>query len=158
MELLSEAETYVQTNLSEGVICPCCKQYAKTYNRKLNSSMVIALLEIYKAHKKNGFEHFHVEDYFKSLPHLSSSIRGDFPKLRHWNLIHDKDEVRDDKSTRNGYYMISGLGIRFLRNQITVPSHMFIYNNEVIGVSDKLVTFKECLASKFNYEELMRGL
>jgi hypothetical protein len=156
--LLSEAKDQLESKISEGVICPCCNQYAKLYKRKLSSSMTIALIEIFKAHKQIGFDYFHVEDYFKSLPNLPSSIRGDFPKLKHWNLIYGKEENREDSSPRNGYYMISGRGIRFLRNQLSVPSHIFLYNNEVKDVSETLVSVTDCLGAKFNYHEMMGGL
>jgi hypothetical protein len=152
---LSQARVYLQENYEEGVGCPCCKQHVKLYKRKLNSAMAIALIEIYNASKYNGFDFIHVEDHFKEMPGLPSSIRGDFPKLRHWGLIEALKEKREDGSKRNGMYRITGRGIAFVQCNLRVASHVHLFNNEVKGFSDNHVGIAACLGSKFNYDELM---
>lgn len=155
---LSMAKQYVRNQISNGVECPCCGQYAKLYKRKLTSAMAIALLEIYKQNRKNNFEFFHVENHFKNLKGLPASIRGDFPKLRYWNLIEQQEGERDDGSNRNGFYRITGAGNAFIHDdQMKVFSHALIFNNKLEGFSENTVSFKECLGNKFNYDELMNS-
>ena len=157
MDTLQQAKDDIRENFEEGSDCPCCGQFVKLYKRKLSSAMAIALIEIYKRdYRKAGF--FHVEDYFKSLPHLPSSIRGDFSKLRYWDLIRKEEGEREDGSNRVGKYRITDKGRAFVRNHISVSSHVFLFDNKLKGFSEKEVLIGECLGSKFNYNELMAGI
>lgn len=151
METLKEAKEYLKSNIGEGTKCPCCGQFVKLYTRKLNSSMAYALILIYKS-PFQGF--FHVEDYLKSI-NCPSSIRGDFAKLRWWNLIEQFKGEREDGSKRVGHYRITTLGKNFTRGFCTVKESIRLYNQGFYGFSGNEIDIKRALKNKFNYNELM---
>jgi hypothetical protein len=99
----------------------------------------------------------HLEDYFKSIPNIPSSIRGDCSKLRYWGLIFKSDGSRGDGNPSNGYYGITSKGNDFVRGLIKVPKNIFIYNDEFDGFDGVDVSIVDCLGEKFDYSELMGG-
>lgn len=90
----------------------------------------------------------HVEDFFKK-ENISSSIRGDFPKLRFWGLI--------EPGVTDGYYRITNKGFLFVECKTKVESNVMLYNNKSYGFKGKYVDIRECLKKKFDYELLMKG-
>lgn len=138
----------------EGTICPYCSQFIKLYERTLTSSMAYGLILIYKKQKLDD-SYLHIENFFKDINHLPSSIRGDISKLRYWKLLERKEGERKDKSRRNGYYKITQRGRLFVENNLKVPSNIKVYNNHFMGFSGEIISIKEALKNKFSYEKLM---
>ena len=114
--------------------------------------MAYALILI---HKKQTDDFFHVEDYLKNIPGLPSSIRGDFAKMRLWNLIEKNEELREDGSNRNGLYKITQRGRNFVQGKTTVKSHVLIYDNRFLGFDGDQISIADALGEKFSYAELM---
>jgi len=46
-------------------------------------------------------------------------------------------------------------GVAFVTGQTTVPKHVFLVNGKREGFSDERASIRQCLGSKFNYDELM---
>jgi hypothetical protein len=153
METVKEAKHFLRENAEKGCVCPACGQHVQIYARQITSSMVFALAIIY--HQKTD-EYIHVENILKKYD-CPPATRGDFPKLRFWNLIEPKPGSRDDGSERNGYYRITEHGKSFLTGKLSVPAKIFIYNNKKTGISEDLITVKEALKNKFNFNELIDG-
>lgn len=159
IQTLAQAKTFLRENYKEGAKCPCCNQTVKLYKRKITSAIAFALYLIYK---HIGVQNpVHLEDFFKSLPNIPNSIRGDVSKLRHWNLIERGDECpKEDGNPRDGYYFLTKYGASFVRGEVTLNKNVHIYNNKIISIETEqndLVTFKQCLGDKFNYKELMES-
>jgi hypothetical protein len=153
IETLEDSIKYLRKHIvKKGANCPCCQQFAKIYRRSLTYSMVHALALIYKSGTK---DYFHVEEYLKDVD-CSSSVRGDFPKLRFWLMLKAFDGPREDGSKRNGYYKITSLGEQFLKGKIEVPSFVKIYNNKKYGESEEMINIEQAVKNKFNYRELMK--
>lgn len=144
---LGEAREYLRNNYEAGVICPCCTGFTKLYIRSITSAMAIGLITLYNKRKTQWT---HLEDFFKEQPNLPSSIRGDLPKLRFWNLIKAHPE-------KEGVYCITTCGEDFVNKEYVVPPKVRIYNNKSYGFTGKDVTIVECLKNKFDYDKLMRG-
>ena len=51
--------------------------------------------------------------------------------------------------------MPTSLGVQFVECSLKVPSHVHLYDNSVVGWSDKMVTVVEALGKRFDYQELM---
>lgn len=151
---LVEAKEYLRSNFAKGCICPACGGSVKKYFRPLTSAMGLSLFLIYDSQQKSEQDYIHVESMLKESQ-CSSSARGDFPKLRFWGLIEAKEGKRDDDSPRNGFYRITERGKDFLIGNININSHVILYNNKVLGFSDKLVNITEVMKNKFNFSELM---
>ena len=154
-----EAKDYLLREMNKGAKCPCCNQMVKFYNRPLTSAMAYGLILLYKApaEKKDPYGYVHIEDYFKDL-NVPSSIRGDVPKLRFWGLIAPEgSEKESDKNPNNGLYKVTDLGRLFVEGNVSVPSHVKLYNNRFFGHPDgsKHITIIQALKNKFNYEKII---
>ena len=147
--------------MKKGIRCPYCGRFVKSYKRSLTSSMATALLLIYRKYKKDSaiFERepqwIHIEEFLKNS-YCPASIRGDVAKLQHWGLLIAKKGLREDGSSRNGYYKITKDGISFCQGTKLVPASITCFNNKVIGVdTKKFVTIHEALRNRFSYDSLM---
>lgn len=154
---IAEAKEMLRKNLTEGVECPCCKQFVKMYRRGITSSMAVGLIQLYKYDRKHPGEHVHVATYLESIPGMRGIPRltGDFAKLEHWGLTEPLSQKRDDGSKRNGYHRITKLGRMFVEGSARVGKYVMIYNGKVYGNGDETVDIKQALKNHFDYSELM---
>ena len=84
-----------------------------------------------------------------------SELRADFHKLRYWNLLEKKIEDRKDGSNRNGYYKITGRGIMFAENKLTVPEKAIVFNGKLQNLEGEEINILTALGKRFDYSELM---
>ena len=153
---IREARAIMRADLRKGTTCICCRQPVKQYSRPLTSSMAMALIIIYNTSQS---EYIHLEETFKDMD-IPSSIRGDVPKLRFWNLIEPKIGTgKEDGNPNNGYYRITEIGRRFVENKASVSSHVLLYNNTMYGYPEgcKEINIVQALKNKFNYEEIVKA-
>jgi hypothetical protein len=148
-----EAKQQMRKELDKGGTCPCCGQHFQMYKRPITSAMAYGLILF---HNHTGEQWTHMEEFFKSFT-IPCSIRGDFPKLRYWDLIRQQDGSREDENPENGMYQITAKGTLFVLNKMSLPSHVNIYNNKAYGFSEKRITILEALKKKFDYSKLMKG-
>lgn len=142
---LSFAKRWLTARLDKGSKCPCCGQYAKVYKRTIHSRMAADLIV---ALRRAGTEWFH-------LPTMGNSYGGDFAKLVHWGLIEESPEVRADGSPRAGWWRITEKGEAYVRGRQKVHKYARIYNGKCLGLTDELVSIKQALRNRFDYDELM---
>ena len=143
------------SQLDKGTVCPCCGRFNKLYGRKINSSMAWTLMLIYDYYKREGNlrKWLKVESYLKSLPAVPTSLRGDFPKLRYWKLIIQKEgEV---EGTKLGLYRITEKGINFCEKRIKVSKVAFVHNKVVKSFSEEQISIVDALGDRFSYKELL---
>lgn len=144
-------ETNNNPDRRKGYVCDCCGSFCKEYVRRLQSSACLVLIYMVKYGKTTGF--VHVENFLKEIG--KSELRADYHKLRFWSLLEAKKELREDESSRNGYYKITGRGLAFVNNRISVPEHVIIFNNQSQGFEGQNKFISELLGNKFSYSELM---
>ena len=110
------------------------------------------LINIYQFFKYAGLpEYLHVENHLRSKKLHSSH---DWALLRYWGLIIQKpSEGRGESNT--GCWKITKRGREFVERMITVPKHVFLFNQTFYGFSDERITIDEALTNKFSYAELM---
>ena len=133
----------------DGSLCPCCGQRVRVYRRKLTSAM---------AHFLILFAH---AEMASPEPWLSiSSIRGvrggDYAKLRFWRLIEQKP-LEPGEQTQSGttaMWRLTNTGWDYVRRDIALPSHVFVYDNNYLGPAGKYKTIDAALGDKFDYHEL----
>lgn len=154
---LKEAKEVLVANFDEGSNCLCCGQLVKRYRRALSSSMAYGLVLLYQYDRQHRDQYVRLETYFSSIPNVSVTVMagGDIAKLRYWGLIEPQPGEREDGSWRLGFYRITQLGRDFVLGQITVSSHVHIYNQKVLGFEGETVSIQQVLSKKFNYRELM---
>ena len=157
MESLTEARQFLKENWENGCECPVCKQFVKKYHRPITSAMAYVLILIYQYFKEHNKEEcLHIEEFLKKKQNVSPAVRGDFPKLRFWNLIEGRKERRKDGSNRNGYWSITSQGIDFVENRTKVFRSISLYNNHFFGFNGDKISIQEALKDRFNYKELMK--
>lgn len=139
----------VVDNRMKGYTCLCCNQYVKLYRRHFNSNMAVALLFLYR-NKHRGF--IHLENEMKACGYKRC---GDASYLRHYRFIEGKREDREDGSSRNGMYKISGLGILFCEMKATAREYFLTFNNRCEGFAGDEIDIVKALGTKFNYRELI---
>jgi hypothetical protein len=117
----------VQDELSEELsasgkaTCPCCLQRTQVYRRTLTTTMLQALHVL----TQHSTYWFHLETLLKNNVGLSSAVRGDAAKLRHWGLLE-----LDPK--RFGYYRTTEKALAFLRGDLAVPRAVYLYRGDVV--------------------------
>jgi hypothetical protein len=153
---LAEAQAWLKERQDKGEHCPCCGQFSKIYKRKLNSAMAATLIFVNRYFAQHPeAEWLHVERYLKGIPKIPPSLRGDFPKLRYWNLLEAQSAERDDGNPRVGMYRITEKGKRFVRGKVQVPKQVILYNQGVLGFSEESLHIVEALGEHFDYDEMM---
>ncbi len=136
----------------KGYNCPCCGSFIKRYYRKLNSNMALTLVLLYRSGKR---DFVHIENFMQQMGYKRS---GDFAYLVHWKFLEKKSGLREDGSTRNGYYKLTGLGIMFIEGKMLAREKIMILNNKFEGFSGGEISIQTALTEKFNYEELMNPI
>ncbi len=149
MNAKQQVLTLFPLDKNKGYVCECCGQFVKVYRRTFNSNMAIALLVLYR-NKEKGFVHLE-----KLLSDNGYQRCGDATYLRHFGLIEAFTEKRKDGSKRNGHYKITGRGILFAENKLTVPKHFLIFNNKLKGFEGEEINIFQALGNKFSYADLM---
>ena len=147
---LTAARQRVQNDLSKGVKCPCCDQWAKLYRRHITSSMAHALILMYRYFAANpNDDDLHVARFLVLRKRSSDVAGGDVIKLRHWGLI--------ERGKRVGHYRLTVRGRQFVRGRSTVPKFIYLFNNTVMNTSPDTIVIQDIFAgTKLNYNELMR--
>ncbi len=142
-ESLAEAQERVRVGKVRGIFCPCCNQFAKIYNRKLNSAMAHSLILLMKFCKQNEDEWINVESFL-----AARRIRAtDFYKLKFWGLV--------ERHAKSSTWRLTSSGVNFAMGKITVPKRVQLYNDQLLDVSSEQITVVEALGERFNYYELM---
>lgn len=136
-------------NRERGYVCPCCNSFIKLYKRSFNSNMCLALIAIYNS----GIRTFtHMENLLREKGYKRC---GDFSYLVHYGLLEKLEGKREDGSPKNGMYKITGRGIMFVENKLTVQEKFLMYNSVCEGFDGKEINIKEALGTRFHYDQLM---
>lgn len=148
---LAEARDELRELVHDGHECPCCRQYAKVYRRKLNHVPAAALIALYRV---AGREFAHLPTIIRER-HPEFANQGGYTVLsQHWGLIEEERARREDGG-RAGYWRVTVDGELFIRNQFDVPSHVELYDDRVMKFRGSRVRITDCLGKKFDYRELM---
>jgi hypothetical protein len=148
--LLSEAQQWLRDRVKKGADCPCCTRFTKVYNRKINSGMARALIEIYRAARTDWVHKPTV------LSGIGAAAR-DESLLRYWGLMEEETERRDDGG-RAGWWRITDAGEQWVLGRTTVPKYARTYGSRCLGIEGDPQSIRDALGSKFNYDELMAGI
>lgn len=133
----------------KGYTCECCGQYVKMYRRSFNSNMAVCLLLLYKFNMRGWVK---VEDF---LIKNGQKRCGDFSYLVHYGFLEKQIANREDGSSRNGYYKMTGRGMMFCEGKINAHKHFLMLNGKFMGFEGDEIDIKQALGKKFNFDELM---
>ena len=140
---------------SKGDHCPVCDRWGKINTVTLRGIMIKTMHWIHR--EGNG----DWVDVPARAPRFVSRSYA-FSRLKHWYLVEQKyipPVVRDEQEVRetrtSGMWRLTPIGIDFIFNGATAPDKVFIYNDRRVGASDDMVTARECINEKFNYDVMM---
>lgn len=148
---LKDARDELRKRVQHGHECPCCKQFAKVYKRRLNHVPAAALIALYR---EAGREFAHLPTIVKRrLPQFAN--QGGYTVLSaHWKLIEEERASRPDGG-RTGYWRVTTLGEDFILRRASVPSHAELYDDRLLKFYGDPAMIEDCLGKRFNYAELM---
>jgi len=152
---LDEARKLFFSELDRGTCCVLCGRHAKRYKRKLNSGMARMLIHLYRMStdlpaEQDGW--MHVSHVFLGLGR--NAVAQEYSKLRFWSLLEERPNDNPE-IPGSGYWRVTSLGASFAQGHVSVPRHVYVYDNVCTGVSEERTTIQDALGDKFNYEELM---
>ena len=124
------------------------------YSRKITVGAITDLLRLYRhsmqsyALNLEGSGYHHYSDFIQTL-----HIHGDFAKLVCIGLV-ERGSNHDPAKKDSGMYKITAKGVAFVCDGGTVPERLFLYHNELTGVSLETKRVTD-FYPQFNYEQLM---
>jgi hypothetical protein len=152
---LCSARSLIDANAHSGIECPCCGQFARVYKRKFNAGMARAL--IWLVTLDDNFPNPEWTDVPKVAPKWLVKIAGEFAKAAHWGL--SEQMVNDDPKKRcSGLWRPTEKGRNFVYSAITIPTHVYLYDNTVVKFSNEVTNVHDALGKKFDYGELMKTI
>ncbi len=145
-DTIAAGKAWLRARLDDGSNCPLCGQHAKVYKRKVNSGMARSLIHIYRIGGR-GWVHVRA---------IGAQSREE-GKLAYWGLLEEQTGV-GLHGGRAGYWRVTEKGEKFLKGHILIAKYARVYNGRVLGFEGPDVGIKDALGTKFNYEDLMRGI
>jgi hypothetical protein len=143
---------FFEAAAQHGMVCPCCLRFGKYYKRRLNGSMVRSLMWLVQFSKLHPGTWI---DVANTAPRWLLRTKQ-LATCRYWRLIEAKPHVPDEKKC-NGFWKPTELGVRFIYNQIVLPSYVIEYKTKVLQRADIYVSVVEALGVKHNYLELLNS-
>jgi len=117
-------------------VCPHCQQTIVARKESLTKGIIRSLLKCAKTIEKKGLNKIHPRKELK----LSISEYNNFQKLRYHGLIAKQDE--------SGFWVITTKGYRFISGKIVTAKYVEVFNNEIVGYSEDLITIADLLKSE----------
>lgn len=151
-DTLSEARAHVEANLKRGTGCPCCGQFCRLYKRALDGQMAAFLLDLVRLQEGDGW--VNIKKVCGNDKKDARHAGGQFSKLVYFGLIEEKSGTTKSGRT-SGYWRPTELGVRFSKGRVKIPSHAFVYDNNVVGFGSQPVSLSDVLEKRFRYRHLM---
>ncbi len=140
---VDDARELVRKERGEGIDCPVCSQHCKVYHRALTKEMVGCLFTIVQIFVKE-------RDWIEGSRLKKQG--GDYAKLAHWSLI-EFEKTKANKRRQSGRMRPTKAGVQFALGMTTVPSHVLLYNTNVVGFdNERSISARD--VSGFDYDEV----
>jgi len=148
---LEDAKQWLRDRIDDGARCPCCTQLAKVYKRRVHSTMARELITIYRASPECDWL------YLPDVLRLRGAHGGDTVKATYWGLIEEDDDIREDGSSRTGWWRLTEAGRGFVLGEHKIPKYARVYDGRLLGFEGEMATIRDALGAKFDYDLLMKG-
>lgn len=148
MDTLQEARRLVADKKDDGIECPCCRQFAKRYRRRLNKGMVLALAWIYQMGSP--------EREWVFLPDAPRHVmrNREHGRLAAWGFIEAKPNA-DPTKKDSGYWRITENGSQFIEGRRLALSHCYFFGGEAPELDHAEYLHVSDVVRGFDYRELM---
>ena len=155
---LAEAKAQVEAGRAEGIECPCCGQFARTYRRKLPGTSAVVMIAMHQSKQADRDGFIFMPDLLTRVGRRAERQGGDWAKAVHWGMIRQHPGERPDGSKRNGWWKLTEVGRAFVTDAIAVQKYAVVFDNQCLGLEGERVRVRDVLGTRFNYEELLRGV
>jgi len=132
--------------------CPHCGRYAQVYKRHINATIAKQLIMLMEL-GGHGNNYVHASNLIPD----GQTGQGDLTKAKYFGLIKAMPENSDAKKS-SGYWSLTEDGKLFVTGKKAIPSHLFVFDDNVIGKSEDKIFIADALESGgFNYSDLIKG-
>ena len=141
-----------------GAHCPTCGRYAKIYRRRIHSNMARQLIALYSlTQPERFFEGKLVIRYAHTRQVRDKCGYSDFTLAKHWGLVQARPNEDDPSVKDTGLWTLTGQGLGFVLGTSTIPKYAYLFDDRLVGFSDDVVSIRDALGKKFNYQEIMES-
>lgn len=135
---------WVTTREGEGGYCPVCDRWGKNNPYTMNKALVKNLTVLYQQSvaAKDGW--VYLPTYRNHVIHRSHQ----YGKLAYWGLLVAKPE-------HSGWWKTTDLAVQFLRAKAKIPTRVWVYNSEVVGVGVREIDITQVFKTHFDLAECM---
>ena len=120
--------------------CEMCGQTIAPRKESVGKGIIRSLYKMAKYVKTTGFNKVHPE---KDLE-LTTSEYNNFQKLRYHGLV---AKYKYEGEIEAGYWLITHKGYGFLNNNFGTAKYVEVFNNRIVGYSDKIMLMHEIVGS-----------
>jgi hypothetical protein len=138
-----DAREKLRTLAAEGHECPVCEQHVKVYRRPLTAVSARAVVALYREHHR---EYGHMPEVAQKYLPEHATQGGYLTLAHHWDLIEPQPL---QQRGRPGMWRVTGMGVDWLNGDLTVPSHVLLYNNRPLGYEGEPVSVSHVLGRRF---------
>jgi hypothetical protein len=132
---------------TKGTHCQACGQLAKKWRFRFHSTMARYLILLVRKYEATG-DYAHVRE-------LQDRENYCISMARKWGLVESEPHTPGVRGT--GRWRPTQDGIDFARNRSKIWSHVFFFDDKVLGHTGKMISIVEALGKKFDYAELING-
>jgi len=131
--------------------CPHCGRYSQVYKRHINATIAKQLIMLLKLGGL-GNNYIHASNLIPE----GQTGQGDLTKAKYFGLIKAMPETSEAKKS-SGYWSLTEDGHLFVTGKKDIPSHLFVFDDKVIGKSEDKIFIADALASGgFHYNNLIQ--
>lgn len=155
---MEEARTYVEENVDDGVICPCCDGQVKRYRRTIYRAMAIWMILLVRLYRTQfAWVHSgHVEKLRQSLGIEANFRGGDPAKLAYWKLTREMIN-EDTKKRTSGFWQPTEHGMKFADGKLAVRRRAVTLHNRVLWYEGEKRFISASFRNPFDYKKIMEG-
>lgn len=146
-----EISPEIRSKCEKGVYCPYCGQWARKYRKSLSSPIARFILKLYHAQQTHDRPYTTRELYPRDNKASTEGVLA-----RHWGLIEVLDGTNSGGAPA-GSYRLTDKGRQFALGRLFLPSHVYLYNGELLGMDGPMRDIHTALGKKWSYQELMEG-
>ncbi len=130
--------------------CPCCGRIARYRRVALSSGLAWFLIRLYKLGLFSDGRWVHYSD---AVSRGSKKLGGlSYGDLRHWKLIEPRYDAKP------GQWRLTHHGKLFVNGERSVEKRLLIFDGKVRKRSEETTTIKQALGTRFDYDDLMKGV
>lgn len=122
--------------------CPCCNRWGKVYKYKLSQHLALCLKWIVAHADEEGWT-----DVQNTAPRWMMKSKT-YPLLANWRLI-------ESGGARSGLWRATELGKEFVLGRRSMPSAVYMYDNQIWGFDEEEIFFRSCFGRHFDFDALM---